>query len=218
MCVTVPSHVCDHTIRGDNNKGMCVGVLGGVYTGSGTRNDLKKCAEMILAGTPIEEVMETQPVAYMRNCNGMARLATYVMEKNTPKWRNVHVTLHAGPTGIGKSKGAAEAAENVFFIQGYQLKWWNGYRGELCACFDDYNNNVKIDELLHLLDGRKIRLEIKNGHTYAQWTKVIITTNLRIREIHPNAKKAHRDALFRRINKVVDDWPEETDDFFVYTD
>ena len=35
-----------------------------------------------------------------------------------------------------------------------------------------------------------------------------ITTNLKLEELHAQAKQAHRDALFRRITKIEDMWQE----------
>ena len=64
--------------------------------------------------------------------------------------------------------------------------------------------------MLALLDGYQVRLNQKGTHSYANWNKVFITTNLKPDELHSEAKPAHRDALFRRITIVVNYWEGET--------
>ena len=98
--------------------------------------------------------------------------------------------------------------EAEYRIQGTQLSWWQDYDGEKCICIDEYNNDVPIGEMLNLLDGYQLRLNVKGSHTYANWTKVYITTNLKLDELHANAKQAHRDALFRRITTIIDTWED----------
>ncbi len=65
-----------------------------------------------------------------------------------------------------------------------------------------------------LLDGEKQSLEIKNGHTYAEWTDVYITSNMRYpEEVYPGAHPETRKALFRRVTHVretTQHWREQT--------
>jgi len=64
---------------------------------------------------------------------------------------------------------------------------------------DDYRGNgLKFEDLLQVLDGRRLMLPIKGGHTYALWTRVIITSNT----IPEN--------WYRRLAPVIQtDWFEE---------
>lgn len=187
--------------------------------GQGHRTDLTPIVQALIDGTPLSEVMMTNPEIYCRYRNGLKDIAAHTQRINTPAWRSVEIILHTGPTGVGKTRDAMKEA--TYKIQGSQLQWWDGYDGDKIICIDEYNNDVKITVLLELLDGYKKRLPIKGGHTFAQWTKVYVTMNLRMEEFHPNAKKAHKDALMRRIKdgggKVIDDWPP-IDGGFVFMD
>lgn len=174
-------------------------------SGQGHRTDLEEIAISLVNGeTSLNDVMAEAPETYCRYRNGLRDIAALGTKKKTKKFRKLDVILITGPTGCGKTRQAMEEAE--YRIQGTQLAWWQDYDGETCICIDEYNNDVNITELLNLLDGYQLRLNVKGSHTYANWTKVYITTNLKIDEIHPNAKQAHRDALFRRINNVINLW------------
>lgn len=64
---------------------------------------------------------------------------------------------------------------------------------------DDFSGLVPIQELLRVLDGWTQRLQIKGGHTWALWDKVIITTNVPADQWYPDAHPEHKAALARRL-------------------
>lgn len=181
--------------------------VGDWISGQGARTDLKGLVAKMKDGTKLSEIMVDEPQLYCQYRNGLKDIAAEITKAAIPAFRNVEVELITGPTGCGKTRNAMEHA--TYKIQGTQLQWWQDYDGDKVICIDEYDNNLPITEMLSLLDGYKLRLNIKGSHTYAAWDKVYITTNLRIHELHSNAKPAHRDALFRRITKIVDLWDEE---------
>lgn len=177
--------------------------------GQGHRTDLESVVEELKNGKPLSELMIEQPYIYCQYRNGLKDIAAEIAKRNSPKWRDLDVTLITGPTGSGKTRLAMQHAE--YRIQGTQLAWWQDYQGEDCICIDEYSNDVKITEMLNLLDGWNLKLNVKGSHTYANWTKVYITTNLKLHQIHSNATEEHRNALFRRINNIISHWPDNTD-------
>lgn len=185
--------------------------LGKWIKGQGHRSDLETIVEKLASGeSTIHDVMFENPKTYCQYRNGLRDIAFAALERLTPKWRPVEVVFITGPTRCGKTREAMEEAE--WRIQSSQLNWFDGYKGEKVICIDEYNNDFSITKLQDLTDGHKLRLSVKGGHTYAQWDKVIITSNLKLDEIHPNAKPAHRDAVMARIKKVIDYWPECDED------
>lgn len=175
--------------------------------GRGHRSDLDDVIERIREGDSLSTIMVEEPETYCKYRNGIRDIYAAVNEENCPKWRDVEVILCTGPTGCGKTRLAMEEAS--YKIQGHQLQWWQDYDKDAIICIDEYNNNLPIDELLALLDGYKLRLNVKGSHTYARWSKVYITTNLTVDELHAQAKPAHRDALFRRITRIKSWWNED---------
>lgn len=179
----------------------------GEPTKAGKRTDLKKIADDIMSGKKtIQNLMVEDPETYCRYRNGLKDIQNLATQTLTKEFRQLKVTVLSGPTGCGKTRQAME--KKPFKIEGSALKWWDGYMGEKTILIDEYNNDIPITEMLNLLDGYELRLPIKGGFTYANWDEVIITTNLKENELHPNSKLEHRRALFRRIHNFVSLWDE----------
>lgn len=145
----------------------------------------------------LEEAIEKNPVLYSRYRNGVRDLIGVQQKKRAKADRPTTVMVFSGPTGTGKTREAMRWAG--YKINGSGLKWWDGYANEDCILIDDYNNDLKVNDLLTLLDRYPQRLPIKGSHTWAAWRCVIITTNLTKEEFHAQAKPRHREALMRRI-------------------
>lgn len=177
--------------------------------GQGHRTDLESVVGELQDGKKLSELMIEQPALYCQYRNGLKDISAAVTKNKCKEFRKVDVTLLTGPTGCGKTKQAMEEMKGEGYkIEGCNLSWWQDYDLEECILIDEYDNDLKITELLNLLDGYQLRLNVKGSHTYANWNKVYITTNLKPEQLHANAKSAHRDALFRRINKIINFWEE----------
>lgn len=168
----------------------------------GQRTDLEAIYSQIKEGVTKEQLWE-QPKGFQTYCkyrNGILDAIKHFEQQKRKEFRKVEVEYCYGPTGTGKTRYAMES-ENAFKIHGSDLKWFDGYNGETTLIIDEYANDIKITKLLGILDGYTLRLPIKGGFTYANWTKVIITSNLNKEELHAMANDRHRNALFRRINE-----------------
>lgn len=177
--------------------------------GQGHRTDLESIVGELQEGRKLSDLMIEQPALYCQYRNGLKDISAAVTKNKTKEFRKLNVTVLSGPTECGKTRKAMEEMKGEGYkILGSKLSWWQDYEQEDCILIDEYDNDVRITELLALLDGYQLRLNVKGTHTYANWTKVYITTNLRWSEIHPNAKPAHRAALWRRITNFVDLWDE----------
>lgn len=180
----------------------------GKFIGQGYRGDIHSMIEKIELGAPMLEVAQENPQVFIQYHNGLQKFKGLMDKKNRSAFRKVEVEFVTGPTGCGKTRYAMEQDAPKYKINGGDMQWFDGYDGEELLIIDEYSNDIKITELLGLLDGYQKRLAIKGGFTYANWTRVIITSNLRKEELHENAKKAHIEALHRRITKWTDHWPE----------
>jgi len=172
---------------------------------SGKRTDLDEVKNYAKETTSVSAVAERYFGAFCRYPKAIEKYVFMQKAKLAKKEREaVYVKYVYGPTGTGKTKGAYEELgyEETFKICG-KMDWWDGYEGEKNLLIDEYSNNVSCNHLLNLLDRYPLRLAIKGSHTYAQWTKVIITSNLPLEELHPKAHEDQRKALFRRISEVV---------------
>jgi hypothetical protein len=119
------------------------------------------------------------------------------LKVETRPFRQVEVIVHWGDAGTGKTKKPYE--EGAFIFDDYDNGWWDGYDGESVICLDDFYGGIKYSYLLRLLDGYQCRLKIKGGFTYAQWSKVYITSNKKPSEWYAQGMT---NALGRRITDV----------------
>ncbi len=170
----------------------------GTFIRMGQRTDLEQIKKRLNDGEELFEIAQDHFGDCIRYQSGLRWYQGEVNERQAPEWRDVRVIVHKGPTGTGKTKHASK--ETDYTIHGERLKWWQGYRGQEKILIDEYANQLSLPELLGLLDGYKLRLEIKGSHTYARWKEIHITTNLG--KLHENAKPEHRAALYRRIDEI----------------
>lgn len=173
----------------------------GAFISQGQRTDLEGMINLIEQEVPMIEIARSNPATFCQYHNGLTKYKNLVEKENSKVFRNVEVIYIHGTTGTGKTRMAMKEA--TFKIEGSALDWWDGYEGEKTILIDEYDNDVKITKLLNILDGYRLRLPVKGGFTYARWTKVFITSNVEPDDLHGNAKLAHREALERRISKIV---------------
>lgn len=182
----------------------------GTIPKQGTRSDLIKLKEALDdPKMSIKQVWDDNFSAMVKYGKGAMKYRQILRKQASLDWRKVKVTLIKGPTGCGKTKMAMydtslHLIPDTFMIHGADLQWWDGYENQKRIVIDEYANQIKITDLIALLDGNQKRLNVKHSFEYAGWTSVIITTNLH--ELHENAKPSHRDALARRITCTVDMW------------
>lgn len=176
----------------------------GQYVCQGQRTDLEKIYKDISKGAKVSDIIENNFETYCRYRNGIRDAVEIHTKILTKEFREIDVLYVHGKTNTGKTRTAVKAfkGEDYYKIEGSSLNWFDGYNGEKNLIIDEYDNDVKITKMLNLLDGYQLRLPIKGGFTYANWDCVIITSNLTPDELHSNAKKNHREALFRRIDKI----------------
>ncbi len=183
-------------------------MIWGVMPKQGTRTDLIKLkAALDNPNMSNLQVWNENFPAMLKYNKGAAKYRQIKAAATAGCWRKVHVTLIMGPTGVGKTKKALyddklELIPDTYMIHGGDMNWWDGYSGQSRLVIDEYANQIKITDLLSLLDGNKKRLNVKHAFGYANWKTVIITTNLM--ELHEKAQPAHRDALRRRITRTID--------------
>jgi len=165
--------------------------------GQGARTDLRKIFNMIKEGAEMIDIIEADPMIYCKYRNGIKDYKFEVLKKKTKKFRKVEVEVHWGEAGTGKTRHCVESFPDAYKLDFDDTLWWDGYEGEETIILNDFYGNIKYHKLLDLLDGYRMRLPIKGGFTYANWTKILITSN------KPPAEWYHQgmtEALQRRIS------------------
>ena len=181
-------------------------------------NPTEELAKMVQRGLTNAEIAEEAPWAILRHSRGIAELRFAHLESKASQWRTVEVILLTGDAGTGKTAYAIAQSEKDggYFKPDLSKKdiWFNGYQGQKNLILDDFRGkSTSFDNLVRLLDGHKLELPIKGGHTYALWERVWITSNQTPEEwyerlnTHAQSEwydaetmKREQNAFWRRIN------------------
>lgn len=177
----------------------------------GERTDIEKFMEEARSGASIGELRE-------KHNEVCAKYHTFVKEfvidqqlRHIPAWRTVETTVYWGHTGMGKTRRIFYEHPDIYKLDPCEAGkvWWCGYAGEDVILLDDFYGWIAIGMLLNILDGYKVRLQIKGSFTYAAWTKVFITSNVKPEEWYKGNEygftisQGQRNALMRRLTNIV---------------
>ncbi len=173
----------------------------GTFVTQGQRTDLEKLKKMIDDGGTMKDIADQDFGSFIQYNRGFQEYKKLVDRVRRKTFRKVKVIHIHGKTGTGKTRKAMAYSDDTYKIQGNALQWWDGYEGEKTLVIDEYDNQIACTELLGILDGYQLRLPIKGSFTYANWDRVIITSNYK--RLHESAKEMHKDALKRRITQII---------------
>jgi hypothetical protein len=169
----------------------------------GKRTDIDSAYAAVRNGQTKLEITENFATVDAKYFKALDRLRTLLQEQSTRTFRSLRVTVLWGDAGTGKTRKAVSESNNYYILNqpGGQNLWWDGYEGQEHLIIDDFSGWIKYRLLLKILDGYQLRLSIKGGFTYAQWTKVTLTSNKSPKEWYP--LKGMTPELRRRLNEVI---------------
>ncbi len=175
--------------------------------GQGHRTDLAVTCQRLLDGEKLKDIATENPQQYCMYRNGLRDFAQWGEQEASKKFRKVTVDVIWGDTGTGKTRQALYGNGLDRKATGYLLDapedgsrlWFDGYDREDTLVIDEFYGGIKYSKLLRILDGHQMRLPVKGSHTYAFWTKVIITSNKPPNEWYSFGLTP---ALKRRINTI----------------
>lgn len=177
----------------------------GTLQTQGARNDLKGIRMAIDEGKSMLDVAQMNFGSFVRYNKGFEKYQFMVRQKAARTFRKLETFVYWGDSGTGKTRKAFEENPDALIMHGTIMKknWWDGYDFNKTLIIDEYDSQVPITHMLQILDGYPMRLATKGGHTWAAWTKVIITSNVEPKLWHKNAKPEHRAALKRRLTQIT---------------
>jgi len=142
----------------------------------------------------------------------MDKLTAFYAKKNTMEYRKITYTCLVGEGGCGKSKRAAYDSHGKRLQGGYLVpnskdtKWWFQYAGEDLIIINEMNGTrMSYERWKDLVDGGQFAIETKGGCTYANWTKVVYTSNVHPDQWWPDEPKARMEfsEFSRRIGEII---------------
>lgn len=170
----------------------------------GSRTDIDGMYAMIKEGSKEHEIAEAMPSIHARYFKAHDRYRGLLDKISTKDFRTLRVSVFWGTAGSGKTKRAIDEGDDWWILNAPRQNgalWFDGYEGESTLIIDDFYGWIKYYDLLRILDGYQLRLEIKGGFRYAKWTRVIVTSNKEWSQWYPNV--GDLSALRRRIHDSV---------------
>jgi len=197
------SKVCEWGTKGDLIQGQ--------------RTDLQMFIEEAKSGVTYSTLMDSQSEVCAKYFSFSKAYCAAQRMKNIPAWRTIETTVYWGFTGVGKTRRVFHDYPDVYKLDpcGEGKLWFDGYEGQSVLLLDDFYGWLPIGTLLNLLDGYRLRLNVKNSYTYALWTKIFITSNVAPISWYCGEGfgqlicGSQRDALMRRLTNIVhvtDEW------------
>ena len=179
----------------------------------GARSDLDDIVDLIENGADNEDIRELYPAQYLLYRDKIERVRQEIKEElYRSEFRKLDITYIFGKSESGKTKYVLElhGYENVCHITNYKNPW-DKYRGQDIICLDEYDSQIRLQELNGYLDGYPCTLPCRYADKVACYTKVYIVSNLDLMEQYRNVRMAQPDiwaAFIRRIHRVIHFMPD----------
>lgn len=178
----------------------------------GQRTDIGNAVEMLKEGKDYLSILNEFPDVYIKYHRGLEKANFLLQAVQAKVFRKLHVEVLRGHGGKGKTRkylykeDDSPVDEDIYIVNqpdvdGAQL-WWDGYEGQKTILIDEFYGWIRWSKFLRILDGHKLRLQVKGGFRWALYTKVIITSNNRPSTWYPS--KGFPYELERRITEIKD--------------
>lgn len=153
----------------------------------------------------LEQLISQAPDTYCRNRNGIRDILGNTIKKRTKTFRTLTVEIYYGEAGTGKTRRVYEQEPDLYSMEqsanGSDV-WFDGYEGEKTLLIDDFYGWIRFSFILKMLDGYRLKLPVKGSYTWAEWDKVLITSNAAPWDWYRWSNLINWEAFQRRITKV----------------
>lgn len=165
----------------------------------GKRSDLLECRDMIMDGSSIQSLVETDSVGastlrYMRS------LERYQLMRLPMRFWPMEIFLFVGKPGTGKTSAVIDLLgedKHNLYIKDSTEEFWEGYVGQENVLLEEFNgSSMHRGVLLQLLDRYPMRVKIKGASAQFCSKRIFITSNY-----HPLKWYKDSEAVIRRLRE-----------------
>ena len=169
---------------------------------TGKHTSLHLVCEKLKSGVALATIAADDSETYVRHHRGLEKLAQVLSESTVRDWKT-HCTVLIGPTGVGKSRLAAERCRPEPTYYKPRGKWWDGYTGQPNVIIDDFYGWIEFDEMLRILDRYPHRVPVKGGFTQFLAKHIYITSNKAVTQWYTfPSYMTQLPALVRRMEEI----------------
>lgn len=165
---------------------------GSPAVGQGKRMDLEALYKDALdPKKTLRDVADAHPASYLKFYKAVEHVRS-LKAKSPPKKirRDLKVYLLEGPHGTGKTHWAYAKFPNLYAVPIGKDFWLDGYHGEDVVLLDDFNGQLRLIDLLRLIDIYCVQVPVKGSFVYLHCTKIIITTNYHFSQWYDYSNRA----------------------------
>lgn len=180
----------------------------------GIGNEFMAVIERIQDGVNNAEILLEFPHMFraMRDVEHVRQMLK--AEEYRSKWRDLETVYIWGPTGSGKTRFVMDSCgyANVYAVNNYKHPF-DAYQNEFYMLFDEFDSNLRIQDMNNYLDGYPLTLPARYTNKQACFERVFIISNLDLREQYKTVQTTQPDvwaAFLRRIHKVIRFMPDGT--------
>lgn len=146
-----------------------------------------------------QQLALAHPWEYVRNCNGLEKLATMATKPTNRGPIEIHLLI--GKTGIGKTAYAFNHWPELWSYDYEAKRFWNGYQGQETVLFDEFDGQLPITSILKWCDRYPLRINTKGGSQPLRAKRFIFASNIDMGIWWLDAKEEQRAAWNRRITE-----------------
>lgn len=164
----------------------------GCFVSRGYRSDLHNIKDDLENGANMYTIMNNYTSDFVRYHSGIGKMKELIDKKISKVKREITLDI------IKDEDEVTFDEEDVFRIDETcdQRFLFNGYDNEKIILIEKSNGFLSSVWLTKIIEGKPFRLNMKNGCTYAKWTRVIITTDgCSFKLPQPNLKKVCLKAI-----------------------
>jgi len=198
-----PFKAVEYCRKGETRMGECY-EEGDLVFEQGKSSELAEVIELIRNGSSYREIAEQYPKQCILHSRGLQSTQFWL---GTPtSFRTLNNYVLSGSSGVGKTRSVYATRDRVYKLDRSASSgnvWFDGYDGQSTLLIDDFYGWIPYGQLLNILDGYTLRLDIKGGHTWAGWTSVIITSNKSPHEWYRDFSAGCSPALARRLHHWI---------------
>lgn len=175
----------------------------------GKRNDLGFVKDAIDSGTSVGEIIATSGAGFAAGAKHLQFFMHYeAYKKRRTEFVMPEVFVYYGATGTGKTRKAYEdtsydLAETWRWTPGAGATFFDGYCGQDNVIFDEFRGQIPLGNMLTLLDGYPMTVQVKGSSVHWSPIKVILTSPIHPKEWYTSMGDDKIDQLLRRIKRIV---------------
>ena len=160
-------------------------------------------------GTDLNEIIANDIGAWSAAARHLAFFSYYQSERRKrTRFMPPHVEVFWGETGTGKTRKAYDdlsydPSKTWRWTPGTGATFMDGYNGQPHVIFDEFRGQISFGQILALLDGYPMTVQIKGGSVHWCPMKIILTSPKSPKDWYPNLPEDSIDQLLRRITKTT---------------